>query len=69
MNATNIDGYYVELERTHDGFVSGWVRLGSYCSSIEWLNQLGHLEGEDDCLQVPARTRGRIYEWAVANGY
>lgn len=71
MNVTNINGYYVELEQTHDGFVTGLVRLGNYCSSIEWMNQVGYLEGqtEDDCLQVPARVRSAIHSWAVANGY
>jgi len=71
VNVTNINGYYVELEQTHDGFVTGLVRLGNYCSSIEWMNQVGYLEGqtEDDCLQVPARVRSAIHSWAVANGY
>ena len=71
MKTTNIQGFTIELENTHDGSVCGYVSKGRYSASVECLHQLGALQDPDgeDSLQVPARVRSAIYNWAVANGY
>ena len=66
---TNIDGYEVELEDTHDGYISGYVFKGRFSASVECMHQMGHLNDGDESLDVPARIRSKIYNWAIQNGY
>ncbi len=70
MKTTNIQGFNVELETTHDGYVCGWVSKGRHSASIEALRLLGALDNSDGTdVQVPVRIRAEIYNWAIANGY
>lgn len=71
MKTTNIDGYSVEVEETAQNHVVAYVTKGRFCSSVEVMHQFGNLESSDysESHPVPARTRDRIYKWAVANGY
>lgn len=65
----NIDGYQVEIEKTPDGYVVGWVKSGRFSASVECMRQFGALNDGEESISVPARTRGRIYKWAIAHGY
>ena len=71
MKTTSIDGYSVEVEETEKNHVVAYVTKGRFCSSVEVMYQFGTLESSDysESHSVPARTRGRIYKLAVANGY